>query len=772
MSKPIAAILARVSRPTQSLESQVNDLLKEAEKQEFIVPEKFIFQEKITGVNAGRKESLERILQAIDEPKNKISAVFIWEVTRLNRDPMDFTTELRCFTKREIPVFFFDLGKWTMKKKGNIMVNDYEVINQLIGASVYGIQEWEKIARRTQRGRDNIAEQGLYVGHLADGYIAVADGKHKRIIIDEQRRSVIERIYELFVEGRSTNEIAAILNADNVPTTAHYRFLSPYFDYSQNYHKRKNSIEFDRTKTKWSGTVIASILRNTWYKGERLYKGKTYIIDNIVSPELWKKAEEIREIRAVDFRSVRKSRKHNYILSNLIYCGKCGRKLYGHYTGKNNHYYCSSVDEGKKCGTRGVCKENIEAIVCQIIATRAVYSFSSNISDATTNYFMMSDEQEKRIKAEIFSKKKIKADTEEQIEQKHKEIDNLYLMEARGDRNPATITRLLKNIEADIESLEKKKQGLLKEINALNKRLNVPSNILDDIYEIVHNINPAQNRKMLETVVNRIEVFTIDRSINIIVITYTNDRVESLIYSYPLLRNSYINIGAFYFDIEKKKLILPDDFFVTFKWYSGLFDGVGQLLSINPNQYCLAVNDRRSGKEEAIKEYLATHPKGYDPKKGLGEEISGVFYLFDYEAEIARQNGITVYENEIDIRLFIDIAKAANVTEEFDPTPFVEADEERRAIQTEREKVYRAKRRSGLPTTLPYVIRDGNYEEYLKQRKHLYNRRYKIKKNKHLSEEEKKRQLEEIELILRQLRLKVKYLSRQEAVQRHLKVQT
>ena len=326
MSKPIAAILARVSRPTQSLESQVNDLLKEAEKQEFIVPEKFIFQEKITGVNAGRKESLERILQAIDEPKNKISAVFIWEVTRLNRDPMDFTTELRCFTKREIPVFFFDLGKWTMKKKGNIMVNDYEVINQLIGASVYGIQEWEKIARRTQRGRDNIAEQGLYVGHLADGYIAVADGKHKRIIIDEQRRSVIERIYELFVEGRSTNEIAAILNADNVPTTAHYRFLSPYFDYSQNYHKRKNSIEFDRTKTKWSGTVIASILRNTWYKGERLYKGKTYIIDNIVSPELWKKAEEIREIRAVDFRSVRKSRKHNYILSNLIYCGKCGRK--------------------------------------------------------------------------------------------------------------------------------------------------------------------------------------------------------------------------------------------------------------------------------------------------------------------------------------------------------------------------------------------------------------------------------------------------------------
>ena len=140
------------------------------------------------------------------------------------------------------------------------------------------------------------------------------------------------------------------------------------------------------------------------------------------------------------------------------------------------------------------------------------------------------------------------------------------------------------------------------------------------------------------------------------------------------------------------------------------------------------------------------------------------------DIERARLGNYKVYEHEIDIRTFTIGCKDTFLCHSFDPTPFIENDE-RREIQAKREKEYQASRNNGLPTTLPYVVRDGNYEEYVKQRKHLYNRRYKIKKHKRLSIEEKQKRLEEISRQLALLRAKVKYLNREESVKEHNKKQ-
>ena len=86
--------------------------------------------------------------------------------------------------------------------------------------------------------------------------------------------------------------------------------------------------------------------------------------------------------------------------------------------------------------------------------------------------------------------------------------------------------------------------------------------------------------------------------------------------------------------------------------------------------------------------------------------------------------------------------------------------------QEKKYKEWRKKYNTGLPSCLPYVIKDENYADYEKNRKHLYNRKYKIKKNKSLTALQKDQQLQEIERQLDLLKAKVKYLNREEAVQK------
>ena len=249
----------------------------------------------------------------------------------------------------------------------------------------------------------------------------------------------------------------------------------------------------------------------------------------------------------------------------------------------------------------------------------------------------------------------------------------------------------------------------------------------------------SELQKLVEATVERITVHTIDKSINFVVITYLNGKSDYFIYSVRLLKHIYILIPQYQegddprykynsleFDSSNKQLLIPDDAVIVFENMSETGRKVKWLTPIFFN-----TEENANCKEQAI--------------------------------ETARLHNIKVYERAIDIRTFTIGCKGTFLCHEFDPSPFIE-DDERREIQAKREKEYQARRNNGLPTTLPYVVRDSNYEEYTKQRKHLYNRRYKIRKHKRLSDGEKQKLLKEIDKQLALLRAKVKYLSREEAI--------
>ena len=75
-----------------------------------------------------------------------------------------------------------------------------------------------------------------------------------------------------------------------------------------------------------------------------------------------------------------------------------------------------------------------------------------------------------------------------------------------------------------------------------------------------------------------------------------------------------------------------------------------------------------------------------------------------------------------------------------------------------RAKEYRKKYNTGKPTCEPYIAKDETYTSVQAERKRLYNRIYKIKNNKSLSDNDKKTLISNIRKRLHDLKFKINYL--------------
>lgn len=715
--KERAALICRVSTAQQielGLESQVACLKEKAINDGYEVPDDLIFQEQISGLDANKdiRQSLKDLMTAVEN--HKVDVVYTYELTRISRDPYNLVERVKWFSVRKIPMYIYDAELWTLNRKTKEEIE--ETTNYVFGAATYGKVEAKKIKKRTMRARNELAKGGWYVGHLSDGYLAKQEGVHKKIVIDDERKKVIIRIFDLFINGKSTDEIAQILNNEDIPTTNRYRLHSRFFNYNELY--RKGGIEYARDNVKWQGALIGQILSNEWYIGVRSYNGDPYEIPRIISDEVWQKAVEMRALRSAQFRTHRNKRKHNYLLANYFFCGKCGRKMYGHTTGQNNHYFCSSYEEGKKCGLRGVCKENIEAIVCEVIKMRAIGFLISQKKDVSSDFFKLNPQDANIVKKKIEELKKAIKGEENAIQNIQSRRMELYSMMADGkDKN--TIEKLLAQDEKKQVEHEKTINKLLSGIDNAQQRLRAGQNV-DKIITSIEKTNDFQTlRQLMERTINRIEINNVDNSISIIRILYLNDKEDLCIYSYPLLKNKFISLHfalpevlPIHIDVATKSIIIE-------------------------------------------KGSIAFDKESID------------FAEFDED----KDNDLTWYNGQIPIRDFVLNARKVihfPYLYNYDRTLF-EEDDDRKSAQIAKYKEWRKKYNTNLPSCVPYVVRDGNYEEYLEQRKHLYNRKYKVKKNKRLTDEQKTEELERIDHALSLLRAKVKYLSRDEAVSNYKK---
>ncbi len=744
INQKVAYALVRVSTSAQSTDSQANDIVKVANRMGYTIEPDNIFEEVRSGLDEDYnedRESIKRLKNAIQAKKP--DAIFCWELSRLTRTPdkvEKYIYELSL--QPQIPLYIYKFGKegiWTMEN-GRILTENTKAIRACADA-VY--DELMAIKERTMRGRDDKAREGKYVGHVADGYIANRDGTFS---IDEVRRPDIVKIFELYANHNySTDEISAILNAEQVKTATHYRATSDLFP---NYKPiivakyKTGAKDVDRTKMMWKGELVSQVLNNTWYRGFRKYHNDEYQVPPIIEDQeiLSKVDDKLRTSRVSQHKT---NAKNPHLLSGLIFCGKCKRVMYGHYTGLNNHYYCSSIESGKKCGGRGIKKENIEAIIIDRIRHWAVLDiFRMDSTSVFAEIFNNNDkitEYEELIKTcdALIGKANF-------IIEDSKAIIRRYVDAMGTTDNKDLISQFQSKISQAYSTIEREEKNIViqsgKKRN-YEKQIKNVRGISSSIKRIQTATNPNDYQEVIGSVIDRVEVYNADASTSIIRIQYVNGMSEDVIYCYRKLKENYISLSkpGLYYDTEQNLICFPDK---------------NLILSLNigtPIGYSKLKDNKpaKSGTHNTMNSIMTIEKSEREQYQEQDRIIS-----------VSTDCAISVSEY---IGIVLDKARGEMMA--FDGSV---VQTEKAIKQKEFQKEYDRSKRTGKPTGLPRLDPDFDNESIQIECKHLYNRIYKIKKNKSMSAEDKEAKIAEIKEQLAVLGAKKKYLTRKEQEERYL----
>ena len=286
----------------------------------------------ITGTNTKNRESFNRMIDLA--LSGGIDIILTKSISRFARNTVDTLQTVRELKAVGVEVRFEKENLHTFDPKCEMMLTIMSSLAQ---------EESRSISENVRWGKQKSMRDGK-VTLAYSHFLGYKKGKDGRPEIVEEEAVIIRKIYDLFLKGKTINEIAAILTKIRVPTPT--------------------------GKTKWSVSTVKSILSNEKYKGEALLQ-KTYTVDYltkevrknngevmsvrvhnshdpIIEPEVFDRVQEM--LAEYTKRRAKVRTKHPF--AGKIICGDCG-EFYGHKVWRlrstGEHYdvwYCNHKYDG------------------------------------------------------------------------------------------------------------------------------------------------------------------------------------------------------------------------------------------------------------------------------------------------------------------------------------------------------------------------------------------------------------------------------------------
>jgi len=281
-----------------------------------------------SGGNLNRP-ALQKMLSDIQ--KNTVDAVIVYKLDRLSRSQKDTLTLIEDHLLANGCDFVsinenFD----TSTPFGRAMIGILSVFAQL---------EKDQITERFTMGRIGRGKAGYFHGGgnapTGNDYV---DGK---LVVNAYEAMQVQEVYRLFLSGKSINAIEKELSA--------------------------------RYTTKWTAAKVRNVLKNNLYTGKVHFLGQDYDGNHtpIVEPSVYTAANRLlystqRENGKTS--SQKTPFRAGYLLSGLVYCGKCGAR----YAANHGYYKCySRAKSSQKFIVDPTCKnenwliEDLDALVCR-----------------------------------------------------------------------------------------------------------------------------------------------------------------------------------------------------------------------------------------------------------------------------------------------------------------------------------------------------------------------------------------------------------------------
>jgi len=377
------------------------------------------------------------------------------------------------------------------------------------------IQDWfnEMHAKNTsQKVRAVLKSKGESGISLANnvpyGYKKDENDKTKWVI-DETSAEVVKEIYNLFIQGHGTFEIARILTKRNIMTPAEY-FISV---------GRKFPTKLQKFKHQWNATTVASILDRQEYIGDtvnfkytiRSYKDKTKVPipkedwqifknthEPIIDEYTWNIAQELRNNRKKPTRSGKKS-----IFSGLLFCNDCGKKMYFQSPvidlNAKDHYRCSSYKNNTSlCTSHWITDEVLQVLVLENI--QKVVSYMKNFEDLFIKEQLAKSTQDE-LKQISKNKKEL-----EQAKKRIIEIDNLFMHiyedNISGKLTDERFRNLSFNYDKEQQELKIKIEQLSKEIDNTEKKTTDLTQFISNVkkYTEITELTPEILNELIEKI--------------------------------------------------------------------------------------------------------------------------------------------------------------------------------------------------------------------------------------------------------------------------------
>jgi len=396
------------------------------------------------------------------------------------------------------------------------------------------IQDWfnEMHAKNTsQKVRavlKNKGESGISLAHnVPYGYKKDENDKTKWVV-DEPSAEVVKEIFNLFIQGHGTCEIARILRERKILTPLEY-----YESIG-----RKSKANTRDYQYKWCSVTVAAILDRQEYIGDtvnfkcttRSYKDKTKVIlpkedrkvfknthEPIIDEYTWNIAKQLRDNRKKPTRSGKKS-----IFSGLLFCNDCGKKMYFQSPvidlKAKDHYRCSSYKHDTSlCTAHYITDEVLQNLVLENI--QKVISYMKNYED-----LFIKEQLAKSTQDEIKKISKIKKELEK-AKNRIIEIDNLFMhiyednvsgkitddrfrnLSYNYDKEQQELKLKTQQLSKDIENTEKKDTDITQFISNVKKYTEITELSAEILNELIEKIVIHQQEKVNGKKVQEIDIY-------------------------------------------------------------------------------------------------------------------------------------------------------------------------------------------------------------------------------------------------------------------------
>lgn len=398
-----------------------------------------------SGSNINRPEMKRLISDAIN---GRIQKVVVYKLDRLSRSQKDTIFLLEdVFEPNNVSFVSISENFDTNTPYGKAMVGILSVFAQL---------ERENIRERTRMGMYERVKSGLWMGGGIQPFGYTYDA-NKDILVPNEHAEDVRQIYDLYLQGYSTTKLAQM------------------FPVSSDRH-------------------ITQILSRVTYLGKISYRGE--IIEGrheaIIDRDTWDRVQAEREKRSTKGVST-----SQYLLTGLVYCGKCGAKMRYQKWGDKLKIYCYSQQKSKPNLIKdpNCDNERIDAVALEELVVNDLFNMTdSYLSTVDKKLLQAENINNMRYGAQVIEQKC------EMLEQKIKKLYNLY---AENENE-----LLLETIKENQEELNKLYNMLESEkaTVAITDEINETNNLIQNLRTQWPNMTLNEKHRVIRATIKKITI--------------------------------------------------------------------------------------------------------------------------------------------------------------------------------------------------------------------------------------------------------------------------